>query len=504
MTRLVVAIDVGTSGVRAMLFDTTGAVLASAYEEFNSLFPSPSWVEQEAPNWWTTTCKVVGQVMRAGTFDPHDVAGISVTNQRETIVPIDAEGRPLRRAIVWQDRRTVPQCDHIRELLGREEVYRTTGLTIDPYFSAPKILWIKQNEPDLFERTHKFLLVHDFVVLKMTGRTVTDYSNASRTMLFDIKRAQWSDRMLEALGIPEEKLPEPVRPGTIVGELTGDAARHCGLAEGTPVVAGGGDQQCAALGVGVVKEGMIKTTTGTGTFMLAYSDSPRLDPEMRLLCSRHVVGDSFVVEASMFTTGSALRWFRDNLGREECEEAEERGADPYDVMAQRAEKVPPGAEGVIHIPHFVGAGAPYWNPYARGVFAGLALGHTRAHLIRAILEGVAYEIRTNLDVVRSLGLDVSEMRVTGGAAKSDIWMQIQADVLGVPVIRTEVGEATALGAAILAATGVGLFSDVREAAGEMVRLRSRLEPVPDRREVYDRAFERYRRLYQSIADIRWD
>ena len=504
MTDLVVAIDVGTSGVRAMLFDTTGKVLASAYEEFDSLFPSPSWVEQEAPTWWTTTCKVTTRILKEGDHEPADIAAVSVTNQRETIVPIDDAGRPLRRAIVWQDRRTVPQCERIANMVSPEEVYQITGLTIDPYFSAPKILWIEENEPDLFRRTHKFLLVHDFIVFKMTGRTITDYSNASRTMLFDISAGKWSDTMLAALGIPDEKLPDPIRPGTLVGELTEEAARHCGLAEGTPVVAGGGDQQCAALGVGVVREGMIKATTGTGTFMLAHSDLPRLDPERRLLCSRHVVGDAFVVEASMFTTGSALRWFRDNLGSEECARAIEMGADPYDVMAEEAAKIPAGSEGVIHIPHLVGAGAPYWNPHARGVFAGLALGHTRAHLIRAILEGVAFEIRTNLEVVRSLGLEVSEMRVTGGAAKSDIWMQIQADVLGVPVIRTEVGEATALGAAILAATGVGLFRSTTDAAEQMVRTRSRLEPQVENAEVYDASFERYRRLYQGIADIRWE
>ncbi|MHA1247107.1 MAG: xylulokinase [Candidatus Thorarchaeota archaeon] len=504
MTDLVVAVDVGTSGVRAMLFDATGAVLSKAYEEFDSIFPSPSWVEQEAPNWWTTTCKVMGRMLNAGPFDPADIAAVSVTNQRETVVPIDESGRPLRRAIVWQDRRTVPQCDRIREAIPVEEIYRITGLTVDPYFTAPKILWIKEHEPSLFEATHKFLLVHDFVIFKMTGATVTDYSNASRTMLFDIGRADWSDRMLDALEIPREKLPDPVRSGDVVGELTEAAAKHCGLAAGTPVVAGGGDQQCAALGVGVVREGMIKATTGTGSFMLAYSEQPRLDAQRRLLCSRHVVGDAFVVEASMFTTGAALRWFRDNLGVEECAKAQEQGVDPYDVMASEAEGIPAGSEGVIHIPHFVGAGAPYWNPHARGVFAGLALGHTRQHMIRSILEGVAYELRTNLEVVRSLGLEVSEMRVTGGAARSEVWMQIQADVLGVPVIRTEVEEATALGAAILACTGVGIFSSAAEAAESMVRTRPALEPRPENREVYDKAFERYGRLYAAIADMRWD
>ncbi len=504
MTQLVVAIDVGTSGVRAMLFDATGAVLSRAYEEFDSVFPSPSWVEQEAPNWWTTTCKVLGRMLKDGSYNPSDIAGVSVTNQRETVVPIDESGRPLRRAIVWQDRRTVDECDHIRKIMSAEEIYNITGLTIDPYFTAPKILWIKEHEPSLFAETHKFLLVHDFIIYKLTGQTVTDYSNASRTMLFDISKATWSDKILDNLEIPREKLPDLVKSGEIVGETQEDAAKLCGLVAGTPVVAGGGDQQCAALGVGVVREGMTKATTGTGTFMLTYSNTPRFDPERRLLCSRHVVDGAFVVEASMFTTGSALRWFRDNLGVEERTTAEKHGLDPYEVLAQEAASIPPGSEGVIHIPHFVGAGAPYWNPHARGVFAGLALGHTRPHLIRAILEGVGYELRTNLEVVRSLGLEVDEMRVTGGAARSEIWMQIQADILGVPVIRTQIEEATALGAAILASTGVGIFKSMNEASTEMVRTRPPLVPSPETRDVYDRGFERYRQLYGGISDIRWD
>jgi sugar (pentulose or hexulose) kinase len=328
--------------------------------------------------------------------------------------------------------------------MSPSDVYSTTGLTIDPYFTAPKILWIKENEPEVFSKAWKFLLVHDFMVFKLTGKAITDYSNASRTMLFDIKDANWSEKMLNTFDIPREKLPDPLQSGTPAGNVTSKAAKDCGLKEGTPVIAGGGDQQCAALGVGVVREGSIKSTTGTGTFLLAYSDTPKFDSEIRLLCSRHVVPDAFVVEASMFTTGSALRWFRDNLGTEECNLAKERGIDPYEVMSEGADAIPAGSEGVIHLPHFAGAGAPYWNPHARGVFAGLALGHTRNHLMRSILEGVSYEIRTNLEVMNDIGIPALEVRVTGGAARSQVWMQIQADVLGVPVIRTEMEEATAL------------------------------------------------------------
>ncbi len=504
MTELVLAIDAGTTGVRSMLFTPTGKVVAKAYEEFESHFPSPSWVEQDAEDWWASTCNTVKSCFKSSSASPNHVVGISVTNQRETVVPIDEKGKPLRRAIVWQDRRTVPQCDWIKEQISEKDIYSTTGLTVDPYFTAPKILWIKSNQPDVFERTHKFLLVHDYIIFRLTGLTITDYSNASRTMLFDASKADWSTKLLDGFELPLEKLPTPVASGTKGGEVSEVAANECGLNSGTPVVAGGGDQQCAALGVGVVRTGSFKSTTGTGTFMLAFSDKMLLDSERRVLCSRHVVPDAFVVEASMFTTGSALRWFRDQLGSVETGAAQERGLDPYDVITEGAAQIPAGSEGVIHIPHFVGAGAPYWNPHARGVFAGLALGHTRQHLMRAILEGVSYEIRTNLDVLRELGLPAKEVRVTGGAARSETWMQIQADVLGIPVIRTEMEEATALGAAILACKGVGIFKSVAEAAEEMVRPRPPLTPSEENSRVYERGFERYRNLYKSISGITWE
>ncbi|MHA1576772.1 MAG: xylulokinase [Candidatus Thorarchaeota archaeon] len=504
MTEIVVAIDVGTTGVRTMFFDTEGDVVAHAYQEFDSIFPSPSWVEQDAQVWWATVCKTINRCLKVDEFSPERIIGVSVTNQRETVVPINEDGRPLRNAIVWQDRRTISQCDWIKENIPPKDLYSITGLTVDPYFTAPKILWLKQNERKIFDETSVFLLVHDFIVYKLTGELVTDYSNASRTMLFDIQHAKWSKRILDTFDIPLQKLPRAVESGVIIGEISAEASKRCGLKEGTPVVAGGGDQQCAALGVGVIGEGSIKATTGTGTFILAHSDSINLDPHRRILCSRHVVPDSYVVEASMFTTGSALRWFRDNLALEERTAAQERGIDAYDVMTEEAEGVPAGSEGVFHIPHLTGAGAPHWNPHARGVFAGLALGHTRRHMMRAVLEGVAYELRSNIEVMQELGITTNEVRVTGGAARSNTWMQIQSDVLGMPILRNELEEATALGAAILACKGVGVFKTFDAAVSQMVRSKDTLKPLSANREIYDRGFEQYKALYKSLSGIKWE
>jgi D-xylulose kinase len=504
MTEVVLAIDSGTTGVRSMFFDKSGNVLGHAYSEFDSYYPRPSWVEQDAESWWVKSCETIRHALSENSLSPEQVIGISVTNQRETVVPVDEGGRPLRKAIVWQDRRTVPQCKWIEKEVSQDVVYSTTGLTVDPYFSAPKILWVKEHEESTFKKTHKFLLVHDYIIHRLSEEYITDFSNASRTMLFDVRQANWSDRLLERFDIPLDKLPDTVESGTKIGELTSRASKETGLKEGTPIVTGGGDQQCAALGVGVVKEGRLKSTTGTGTFLLAYSRTVRMDPGLRVLCSRHVVPNAFVVEASMFTTGSALKWFRDNLGSEEQKIADNRGVDPYDVLTEEAEKVPAGAEGVIHIPHFVGAGAPNWNPHSRGIFAGLALGHTRAHIIRAILEGVSYEIRTNIEVMRELGLPSKEIRVTGGAARSETWMQIQSNVLRMPVIRTQMEEATAVGAAILACKGIGVFKSVAQAAEEMVKTLPPLSPTKETLEVYQKGYMKFKELYSAISDLRLD
>ncbi len=504
MTELVLAIDAGTSGIRSMIFDQSGNVIARDYSEFTSSYPHPSWVEQKAEIWWEKVCSTIRHCLQEVNLSSESIVAISVTNQRETVVPIDENGASLRNAIVWQDRRTVPQCDEIRTRIPPAQAYSITGLTVDPYFTAPKILWIRENERSIFDATDKFLLVHDYLLFRLSGEHITDYSNASRTLLFDIRSGTWSTKMLELLDIPIEKLPSPKPSGVQIGELTTTAAKETGLKAGTPVISGGGDQQCAALGVGVVKEGMIKSTTGTGTFMLAHSKTIRLDPSRRVLCSRHVVPDSFVVEASMFTTGSALKWYRDTLGTEEVRIADEQGCDPYDIITEAAMKTPPGAEGVIHIPHFVGAGAPHWNPHARGIFAGLSLGHTRDHLIRSILEGVSYDIRSNLEVMRELGLPSREMRVTGGAARSEAWMQIQANVLRIPVIRTEMDEATAVGAAILAFKGINVFKSVSQAAEEMVKTKPALTPTKETLEVYSKGYTTFKELYNATSSIRWN
>ena len=462
------------------------------------MFPQPTWVEQDAQDWWRTACNTCHVTLKKIGKRIKNLVAVSITNQRETIVPVDSAGNPLYNALVWQDRRTTRQCSTIQHELGAEKIYKVTGLTIDPYFSASKILWFKQEKPRVFEKAHKFLLVHDFILHRLTGRFATDYSNASRTMLFNVQKMEWSNLICNQLEIPKEKLPPTHPSGMNIGELTPAAAKATGLPKGLAVVIGGGDQQCGAVGVGVVKAGRVKATIGTGTFILAFEENPKFDSKRRLLCSCHAVPNQWVIEASIFTSGIIYRWFRDQFGHEEKQLAKLLERDAYEFMDHQARQSPPGSRGVILLPHFIGAGAPYWNPQARGVIIGLALGHSRADIIRAIMEGTSYEVRRNLEVMENLGIRLKELRLTGGATRSTVWNQILTDITALPVQLSQVEEATALGAAILASVGGGLYPTVDRAVESMVTGGARFEPSVEIIDHYNKLYAVQTEAYQAL------
>ncbi len=492
----VAALDLGTTGCRTYIFDLSGSIIASDYQEWESFYPTPSYVEQDANAWWQSIKITIQNAIKKSGIDKTEIVSLSVTNQRETIVPVDKQGNPLHNALVWQDRRTVDQVEFIKNKLGKDKIYKITGLTIDPYFSATKILWFKDKKPEIYQKTHKFLLVSDFIIYKLTGNYTTDFSNASRTMLFDINNLRYADDIASELELDLEKMPDPVESGVDIGEIVTD---ETDFDKKTLVITGAGDQQSAALGVGVVSPGEIKCTTGTGSFILAYLSEPNFDPEKRVLCSCHAIPGAWVQEASIFTTGAALRWFRDQIGQAECMAAEE-GQDPYEVITAEAEKSPIGAKGLIFIPHLVGAGAPHWDPYAKGIVYGLALGHERRDLYRAVLEGVAYEIKKNIDVFKELGIEPKELLLTGGGSRSDLWNQIYADVLGITCVRNIIEEATSLGAAILAASGAGLFPDIAKAAENLCKVDKKWIPNENRHAFYNKLYNFSSKLYNFLRE----
>lgn len=499
MPQLIAAIDVGTTGARTIIFDINGKMITSAYQEYPSITPKPNWVEQDAEQWWQAVSKTSKEVLKNKSVDVKDILAIAITNQRETIVPVDKNGKPLHNALIWQDRRTTMQCDAIRESVGTEKIFKITGLIIDPYFSASKIIWLRENEPKIFQKTHKFLLVHDYVANKLTGAFVTDHSNASRTMLFDIKKFQWSNAICEQLKIPMDKLPTSQISGTFIGELIPEAVKATGFSNGTPVVAGGGDQQCAALGLGLTKEGLVKATTGTGTFVIAPLTKPKLDSKMRVICSASVIPNQWVLEASIFTTGAVYRWFRDNFAEHEREIAKKKGVDVYDILNNEIESAEPGAKGLILIPHFVGAGAPHWDPEAKGMLYGLSLGHTKRDILRAIIEGVCFEIKKSLEVFNELGLSIHELRIAGGATRSKLWNQLQADIYSLPVVKTPYEETTALGAAILACIGAGIYSNPQKAVNKMVKIKTIFKPRANLKNFYEKQYLKHKKLYHTLS-----
>ncbi|MHA1838841.1 MAG: FGGY-family carbohydrate kinase [Candidatus Ranarchaeia archaeon] len=495
----VAVIDAGTTGIRSMVFSVAGDLLASAYEEYPSYFPTPVMVEQDAEQWWKVTCRTLKNTINQLKTRNIEVKGVTVTNQRETIVPVTKDGTPLRNAIAWQDRRTTKECEMIRSKLGTDTVYHRTGLTIDPYFSATKIAWILNNQPRIATKTRWFFLVHDFLVFKLTGQSITDWSNASRTMLFNIRKHAWDQELCESIGVSIDRLPTPRPSGEIIGGLTDSAHRETGLPPGVLVLTGGGDQQCAALGVGVTRPGRVKVTTGTGSFILGYTLKPKHDPKKRLLCSCHTIKDAYVIEASIFTTGALLRWARDQMGSAEVAKAKELGLDPYDILCDEASKIPPGSDGLVVLPHFVGAGAPYWDPFSKGAIVGLAMGHTRAHIIRAILEAVYYEVRRNLTVMEKLGLRIKEVRITGGGSRNEIWNQIAADICQVSIWKGIFEEATALGAAVLATYGIGYYKNIEQASLSLVKNCKLYYPNPEKKRIYTRIIKIQDQIYHLFS-----
>ncbi|MFX0048108.1 MAG: FGGY-family carbohydrate kinase [Candidatus Hermodarchaeota archaeon] len=493
----IAALDLGTTGCRTFIFDLAGSIISSDYQEWESFYPSPSYVEQDANSWWESLKKTTEGAIRRSGIDKTEIVSLSVTNQRETIVPVDKDGNPLHNALVWQDRRTTNQVDFIKTKIGIDKIYRTTGLTIDPYFSATKILWFKDEKPEIYQKAHKFLLVSDYIIYKLTGKFYTDHSNASRTMLFDINSLKYSEDIASELELDLDKMPEAIESGVEIGEIKTEEIL---FDKKTLVVSGAGDQQSAALGVGVVSPGTVKLTTGTGSFMLAFLEKPNFDPKKRVLCSCHAIPGIWVQEASIFTTGAFLRWFRDELGSEECRIADEQNQDPYEIITEEAEKSPVGANMLLAIPHLVGAGAPHWNPYARGLIYGLSLGHKRRDIIRSILEGVAFEVKKNIEIFRELGIAPKELKLTGGGSRSDFWNQIYSDVLGITCVRNVIEEATSLGAAILAASGAGLFSDVVSAAENICKADKKWIPDKDRNNIYSKIYNLSNELYSILNE----
>ena len=487
----ILVVDVGTSSLKAMLYNSSGGLLFRSSQEYHSEVFHDNRVEQSVFSWKDAllyTFKETGKFVHDKKID---IDAISVTSQRASVIPVNREGEPLHQALMWQDKRSVEQCNQLSKHLSLREIYLRTGLRLNPYFSVPKMMWLKDNEPELFKQTHKMLGVQDYVIYLLTNKFVTDWSQACRTMLMNISTFQWDEDLLKYSGISKDLLPELVPPGSVAGPLTKEMSEITGLPVGIPVIVAGGDQQCAALALNVLRPGDAEANTGTGSFAVAYSEKPQFDDECRTLCSASAIPGKWIVEAGIFNSGSIHRWFR--------EEFYPDGENVYDLMNEEAAQSPVGSNGVMMLPHFEGSAAPYWNPMAKGMFFNLSLASKRCDCTRSILEGIALEIKSNLSLIENLIGEIFMVSVAGGLTTLGLFNQTQSDSFNKMVIRYDNNEASSLGALMSAGVTIKIYADY-EAALKKISTTDPLVYHPDAGNVkkYAKLLVRKDELYQSL------
>ncbi|MDQ6419829.1 FGGY-family carbohydrate kinase [Paenibacillus sp. LHD-117] len=465
---LAMVIDLGTTGGRIALVDSAGTIQAMSYREYSSIFHSPTVIDHDPETWLWSIRENAAELKRKVPELFPLIQAVTVTSQRATFIPVDAKGKPIAHAILWQDKRSVKEAAYLRETIGEQTIFAKTGLKIDPYFSLPKLLWLRSERAEIYETAAYFLSVHDFAIFALTGEFKTDWTQASRTMLFNIHEFAWDEELAGMVNIDLGKMPKAYPTGTIAGPVTAEAAEAYGIPAGLPVVMSGGDQQCAALGVGAIEPGIVKVTTGTGSFVVAPTDKPITSPEHKVVCSTSAVPGQWIIEAGIFTSGSTYRWLRDLL-------VDDRS---YEKLNELALASVPGANGVLHVPHYAGSAAPYWNADATGVLMGVSLGTSRADIVRAYLEGICFEVNKNLRIIDSILQQeedaeykrLSAIHVCGGLVQFDLFNQIQADIFGIVVIPNTTEQGSAVGAAMNAFTSIGVFADLKEAHRAMSQL----------------------------------
>lgn len=491
-------IDVGTSGAKTLLIDADGNIIASAPEGYPLYTPRPLWAEQDPADWWRGTVASIGAVLDRSGVSPAEIAGLGLTGQMHGMVALDEKGQVLRRCIMWNDQRTAAQCAEIMATVGPERFLALTGNVALPGFTAPKILWVRENEPEVYQRIAQVLLPKDYIRYRLTGDYATEVSDASGTVLFDVAHRRWSAEVLRALDIPEGWLPKSYESPQVTGALSQAAAQETGLRRGLPVVGGGGDQAAQAVGSGIVEEGIVSVTVGTSGVVFASTDEMKLDPQARLHSFCHAVPGKWHVMGVMLSAGGSLRWLRDTIAGPEREVGRLSGVDPYEVMIAEAAQVAPGCEGLLFLPYLTGERTPHPDPNARGAFVGLTLRHGKGALVRAVLEGVAYGLRDSLELLRALDIPVRQVRASGGGARSAVWRQIMADIFDAELVTINITEGAAYGAALLAGVGAGVYRDVFEAAGRTIRVVDRTEPAPAQAATYDGFYHDYRALYGQL------
>ena len=492
-------LDIGTTGCKAAIFDEIGTLLASASREYAVDVPRSTWAEQDAENVWRLAQDAFREAIVAA--QTQDLAALGLSVQGEAVMPVDARGRALRPAILGMDTRTGEQNAWLRERFGAEHLFERTGMPIHTVNTLPKLLWLKQYEPDLWARAERFLLYEDFLIQKMTGRAVISRCLASRTQLYDIPDDRWSPEILEALELEPERLAAVEPSGVAVGLMQPELVGRLGLAQPPLVVTGGHDQACGALGVGLVRPGLAMDSTGTAEVVEVTLGAPALNETLYrgdISVYAHVVPGLYLAMALNHSGGLLLRWFRDTLGQKEVQEALATGRDAYDLLLQDASPEP---TSLLLLPHFAGSGTPTFDTASKGAILGLTFATNKTDLAKAVLEGLTFELRLNLDLLQAGGVGIDELRAIGGGARSALWLQLKADITGLPVVAPRITEAASWGAALLAGVGAGYFASAAQAAEEMLHLARRFEPEPGRVARYEERYALYREVYPTLKAI---
>jgi xylulokinase len=496
---ITLGIDIGTSGTKTLAIDEKGTILASATAEYPCEHPRPGWSEQDPDLWWDATVQTVQQVLSSGKVRPEDVAGLGLSGQMHGSVFLDAEGRVIRPALLWNDQRTAAECREIEEKAGgREALIRMVANPALTGFTAPKLLWVRKHEPRNWDQVRQVLLPKDYVRYRLTGTFATEVSDASGTLLLDVAKRRWSQELLEKLAIDSSLMPACHESAEVSAKVSGLGAKATGLRVGTPVVGGGGDQPAGAVGNGIVRQGVVSATMGTSGVVFAHADQLGFDPLGRLQRGCHAVPGAWHVMGVVLAAGGSFQWFRNELGKAEVALAKERGEDPYFLLTAEAALAGPGAEGLFFLPYMTGERTPHFDPDAKAAWIGLTVRHGRPHMIRSLLEGATFAMRDSLELIREMGVTIEQVRVSGGGARNALWRQIQADIYGCDVHTLNSTEGPAFGVALLAQVGVGGFSSVPEACDATIRSVDSTRVDPRAKNYYDRAYAVYRQLYRDL------
>ena len=501
MKDTILAHDLGTTGNKATLYDRDGRMVSSVFHGYATEYAHTGWAEQDPQDWWQAVCASTGKLLQQSRVKGNDIACIVFSGQMMGCVPLDSDAMPLRKAIIWADQRAVDQERWIGERISPADVYQITGHRLSASNSLPKILWLRDHQADIYRATHKFVHAKDAIVARLTGNFVTEPSDASGMNLYDLEGGGWSERILQAAQVDPDKLPVLRKSTDVVGGVLPDRAEDLGVAAGTPVVIGGGDGVCAAAGAGVIRPGAAFNYIGSSSWISLATETPVYDPQERTFNFVHLVPGFFTPCGAMQAAGGSYQWARDQLGAPEVQAAQALGISPYELLDNLAEESPPGANGLIFLPYLLGERSPRWNPRARGAFVGLTIRHTRADMLRAVLEGITLNLRIILDSLTAHGAQIEAMRVIGGGARGRFWNRLMADIYGIPVHRLAIlEEATSMGAALAGGVGVGLYPDFSmvESMNQVVEA---IAPDPRTQAFYQQKLPIFEAAYQALVPV---